>query len=157
MLEYFELVERGDVISLIKDTMKQPFTQDELIKRLYKLNAEMSAREYLILANRFKHSDADLSTKCKWRTFEEEQPDAAVFLLKCWDAEHPEKKRKTYAEDFKEKHPRAEWIARINGLCPIVCRRTIYGKRGRDHCGKGFDKTDDCTACWQEEMEGGDD
>ena len=67
-------------------------------------------------------------------------PDEAADLVEQWAKEHPEKKRKTYAEDFKEKYPKAN----IAG----ICRGNLYGHK--ESC---CPRHGDCVACWNEEME----
>ena len=64
-----------------------------------------------------------------------------------WAKEHPEKKRKTYAEDFKEKYPNHLH----NCGMPIVCRNEVYGYGGRCTVGEAV-KRGGCRSCWNEEM-----
>lgn len=67
--------------------------------------------------------------------------------------EAPEKKRKTYAEDFFSKYPDAPHSTK-NGMVtdrPAACRMVIYG--GGPLC---ITTKCDCAACWNEEMEADD-
>lgn len=63
-----------------------------------------------------------------------------------------EKKRKTYFEDFLQKHPKADMlhIIPLTGRdVPNLCRAIIYGETM--NC-----PVLGCTACWNKEMEGED-
>ena len=62
----------------------------------------------------------------------------AVEILQKWSDEHP---KKTYAQDFFEKFPKAQ--SDSDGT-PYVCRRRIYG----GNC----DYTGACYRCWNEPM-----
>lgn len=66
-------------------------------------------------------------------------PEDAVELVEQWAKEHP---RKTYKQDFFEKHPYATKTEKGN---PVVCRKNIYGWESTG-CGIV------CSACWNEEM-----
>lgn len=62
---------------------------------------------------------------------------------------HPEKK-KTYAEDFFEKFPKAPHSIRDGKITdrPAACRSSVYG------WGLKCSTVHDCAACWNAEMEG---
>lgn len=81
-------------------------------------------------------------------------PEEAVSFVEAWVEDHPEHKRKTYAEDFFEKFPNAEsryYDGRGKaGMIPIPCRQHCYGVIGKKCNGIGCS----CSACWAEEMEG---
>lgn len=74
-----------------------------------------------------------------------------VIKVQKWAEENPEKKRKTYLEDLKEKYPNVS----MNGCGkrPKICRAYLY------HIPQHFCPVDkstgvnDCVACWNEEME----
>lgn len=70
----------------------------------------------------------------------------SIAIIEKWAQEHPEKRRKTYAEDFKQKYPKG---LTINGI-PSYCRETLYKVGGRQLCDE---KSGQCEACWNEEME----
>ena len=76
----------------------------------------------------------------------EDVKTATEFVQK-WSDEHP---KKTYAQDFFEKFPKAQSIS--DGT-PFVCRKRIYG----GECQKD-EECDDymgtCENCWNEPMEG---
>ena len=81
-------------------------------------------------------------------------PEQTVAIVEQWAAEHPEKpekpeKRKTYAEDFFEKFPKAPHLKcrgeELNR--PMACRTSEYCAESR------FCADVDCIACWNEEME----
>ena len=69
----------------------------------------------------------------------------AVENLQKWSDEHP---KKTYAQDFFEKFPKAQ--SDSNGT-PSVCRKTIYGEAPTkvEKC----DGMEACKNCWNEPME----
>ena len=69
----------------------------------------------------------------------------AVENLQKWSDEHP---KKTYAQDFFEKFPKAQ--SNSDGT-PFVCRKRIYGgiRSTLEDCGY----TGTCENCWNEPME----
>ena len=82
--------------------------------------------------------------------------ESVIETVEQWAKEHPEKKRKSYAQDFFEKFPKAEpkyYDGRgKEQMIPIPCRQHCYGVVGRKCNGIGCS----CSACWNEEMEGED-
>ena len=120
---------------------------------------EMTAREFLQTMKRMcyeyggcgacpmEKAVGPKTTCASWRIH---HPDEAIAIVKQWAKEHPQKKRKTYAEDFFEKFPNAPHSTK-NGMVtdrPAACRMVIYG--GSPLC----IATDcDCAACWNAEME----
>ena len=78
-------------------------------------------------------------------TIRAEEIITAVENLQKWSDEHP---KKTYAQDFFEKFPKAQ--GSIDGT-PFLCRQRIYGevppKDGR------CDRRGACKNCWNEPME----
>jgi hypothetical protein len=62
----------------------------------------------------------------------------AIEILQKWSDEHP---KKTYAQDFFEKFPKAQ--SNSDGT-PFVCRKRIYG----GNC----DYTGACYRCWSEPL-----
>ena len=73
-----------------------------------------------------------------------EDAKRAVENLQKWSDEHP---KKTYAQDFFEKFPKAQ--SGSDGT-PFVCRKTIYGEvpPKDEECYMGA-----CKNCWNEPME----
>lgn len=69
----------------------------------------------------------------------------AVEILQKWSNEHP---KKTYAQDFFEKFPKAQknW----DGV-PFVCRKRIYGGI-HSATSEGCDDTRACYRCWSEPL-----
>ena len=69
----------------------------------------------------------------------------AVEILQKWSDEHP---KKTYAQDFFEKFPKAQknW----DGV-PFVCRKRIYGGI-HSATSEGCDDTRACYRCWSEPL-----
>lgn len=65
----------------------------------------------------------------------------AIEILQKWSDEHP---KKTYAQDFFEKFPKAQNYAGVN---PVVCRNKIYGGFKNGDC------AEPCYKCWNEPME----
>lgn len=66
---------------------------------------------------------------------------SAISRLQKWSDKHP---KKTYAQDFLEKFPKAPKDKSFKEKCPWVCRMGIYG----GECpGAGCDK------CWNKPME----
>ena len=75
-----------------------------------------------------------------------EDAKSAVENLQKWSDEHP---KKTYAQDFFEKFPKAQ--SNSDGI-PFVCRKRIYGgihSATLEDC----DYTRACYRCWNEPME----
>lgn len=65
-----------------------------------------------------------------------------------WSDEHP---KKTYAQDFFEKFPKAQ--SNSDGTPLFVCRKRIYG--GIDSAPlEECNYTEACKNCWNEPMEG---
>ena len=73
----------------------------------------------------------------------------AIETLNKWSRENP---RKTYAQDFFEKFPKAQ--SKLDGS-PFVCRKRIY--RGARPAFEDCDYTGPCKNCWNEPMEAADD
>lgn len=71
-------------------------------------------------------------------TIRAEEIITAVENLQKWSDEHP---KKTYAQDFFEKFPKAQSDL---DEAPYVCRQTIYG----EEC-----PNIECYDCWNEPME----
>lgn len=78
-------------------------------------------------------------------TIRAEEIITAVENLQKWSDEHP---KKTYAQDFFEKFPKAQ---RKSDGSPPVCRKSFYGEtRPRfEDC----NYTGSCKDCWNEPME----
>lgn len=68
-----------------------------------------------------------------------------IETIQKWSDEHP---KKTYAQDFFEKFPKAQrnW----DGV-PFVCRKRIYGGI-HSTTSEGCDDTKACYRCWNEPM-----
>lgn len=69
-----------------------------------------------------------------------EDVKTAIEIVQKWSDEHP---KKTYAQDFFEKFPKAPNYAGVN---PVVCRKKIYGEHENCDC------TGVCYRCWNEPM-----
>ena len=69
----------------------------------------------------------------------------AIEILQKWSDEHP---KKTYAQDFLEKFPKAQTCS--DGS-PFVCRKRLYG--GIHSTLENCDYTGACYKCWNEPME----
>ena len=69
----------------------------------------------------------------------DEDIKTAIKTVQKWSDEHP---KKTYAQDFFEKFPKAPEA--VKGKCPFACRRGIYG---------GECPNMECDECWNEPME----
>lgn len=70
-----------------------------------------------------------------------EDVKTAIETVQKWSDERP---KKTYAQDFFEKFPKAPKDELLKGRCPYTCRRSIYAGK----CpGVG------CDECWNEPME----
>ena len=69
----------------------------------------------------------------------------AIEIVQKWSGEQP---KKTYAQDFFEKFPKAQ--SDSDGT-PFVCRKTIYGEvpPKDEKC----DRRGACKNCWNETME----
>ena len=78
-------------------------------------------------------------------TIRAEEIITAVENLQKWSDEHP---KKTYAQDFFEKFPKAQ---SDSNRTPSVCRITIYGEvpTKDERC----DGRESCKKCWNEPME----
>ena len=68
----------------------------------------------------------------------------AIGNLQKWSDEHP---KKTYAQDFFEKFPKAQ--SNSDGT-PFVCRKRIYG--GIHSTLEDCDYTGACYRCWSEPL-----
>lgn len=68
----------------------------------------------------------------------------AIEILQKWSDEHP---KKTYAQDFFEKFPKAQ---SCSDGSPFVCRKRIYG--GIRSTLEDCDYTGACYRCWNEPM-----
>lgn len=122
-------------------------------KRLPPVELPMLAVEYIHISNRMLDEDYQAWDRLKF--FEEnDDADKATAWVKEWAREHPEKRHKTYAEDFFEKFPNAEpkyYDGRgKEQMIPIPCRQHCYGVVGQKCNGIGCS----CSACWNAEMEG---
>ena len=83
--------------------------------------------------------------KCTITTRSAEETITAVENLQKWSDEHP---KKTYAQDFFEKFPKAQSDL---DEAPFACRKRIYGGvRPND---KRCDRREACKNCWNEPME----
>lgn len=78
-----------------------------------------------------------------------EDVKTAIETVQKWSNEHP---KKTYAQDFFEKFPKAQ---RGSDGTPFVCRKEIYGKTRPEF--EDCDYTGTCEKCWNEPMEAADD
>ena len=74
-----------------------------------------------------------------------EDAKRAVENLQKWSDEHP---KKTYAQDFFEKFPKAQ---KKSDESPFVCRKRIYGETRPTF--EDCDYTGSCKSCWNEPME----
>ena len=77
-------------------------------------------------------------------TIRAEEIITAVENLQKWSDEHP---KKTYAQDFFEKFPKAQ--SNSDGT-PFVCRKRIYG--GIRSTLEDCDYTGACYRCWSEPL-----
>lgn len=119
---------------------------------------EMLARELVRIWNRLcKLYNTSPCEQCPVHEWCTSPPRIAEYkemetVLVEWAKAHPEKKRKTYAEDFTEKYPKVCFTADSH---PEGCRNAIY--KG-DSCWLGgmLYGEGDCTTCWNEVMEGED-
>ena len=68
----------------------------------------------------------------------------AIEIVQKWSNEHP---KKTYAQDFFEKFPKAQ--SNSDGT-PFVCRKRIYG--GIRSTLEDCDYTGACYRCWSEPL-----
>lgn len=66
--------------------------------------------------------------------------EKAIEIVQKWSDEQP---KKTYAQDFFEKFPKAPKDKSFEGKCPWACRMGIYG---------GECPHIECTECWNEPM-----
>lgn len=84
---------------------------------------------------------------CIWRLgiVCDEDVKRAIEIMQKWSDEHP---KKTYAQDFFEKFPKAQ---RHSDGAPFACRKRIYG--GVPPKDKECDYTGACKNCWNEPME----
>lgn len=114
---------------------------------------EMTAREFRQAFLRLrKDRDANLDNRLAYLNLEDAvkvcDVDEAVTIVEQWAKEHPEKKRKTYLEDFMQKFPKVKVF--VDGKIAWFCRMEIYD--GITGCCKGRGRGE-CITCWNEEME----
>ena len=69
----------------------------------------------------------------------------AIEILQKWSNEHP---KKTYAQDFFEKFPKAPKDKSAKSEYPDACRNLIYG----GGCPKIESRIDCCYKCWNEPL-----
>ena len=69
-----------------------------------------------------------------------------VEAIQKWSNEHP---KKTYAQDFLEKFPKAQ--SNSDGI-PYVCRQATYGGECPGSECEKYDYTGACYRCWNEPM-----
>ena len=74
-----------------------------------------------------------------------EYAETAIETVQKWSDEHS---KKTYAQDFFEKFPKAQ--SNSDGT-PFVCREEIYGRVSPKF--EDCDYTGTCNNCWNEPME----
>lgn len=82
--------------------------------------------------------------RCTFTTGRAEEVITAIESLQKWSDEHP---KKTYAQDFFEKFPKAQ--SNSDGT-PFVCRKRIYG--GIRSTLEDCDYTGACYRCWSEPL-----
>lgn len=75
-----------------------------------------------------------------------EDVETAIETVQKWSDEHP---KKTYAQDFFEKFPKAPKNKSAKSEYPDACRNLIYG----GGCPKIELRIDCCYECWNEPME----
>ena len=75
-----------------------------------------------------------------------EDVETAIETVQKWSNEHP---KKTYAQDFFEKFPKAQ--SNLDGTPLFVCRKRIYD--GFQPKSKECDYTGACENCWNKPME----
>ena len=73
-----------------------------------------------------------------------EDATRVIEIMQKWSDEHP---KKTYAQDFFEKFPKAQ--SNSDGT-PFVCRKRIYG--GIRSTLEDCDYTGACYRCWSEPL-----
>ena len=83
--------------------------------------------------------------KCTITTRSVEEITTAIENLQKWSDEH---QKKTYAQDFFEKFPKAQLDS--DGT-PFACRKKLYG--GARPNDKRCDRREACKNCWNEPME----
>ena len=75
-----------------------------------------------------------------------EDVKTAIEIVQKWSDEH---QKKTYAQDFFEKFPKAQ--SDLDGAPSFVCRKEIYGSPCPEFEDCGYTGT--CENCWNEPME----
>ena len=75
--------------------------------------------------------------------------ESITDFLKKWAAANPAVKRKTYADDFLEKHPNAAVRKASSGEYPAACRAEVYGV---PYHGRRFLCDMNCRMCWRAPM-----
>ena len=157
-----------DAIEMLDDNKVFIDNFEKAIANLPSAPHEMTAREFVRQFQRMCQSTKECCSKsdCPFHEVDDSEyvegaithtfnctPDVwdvneVVDIVEQWAAAHPERKRKTYAEDFIRKFPNTKIYKEENR--PWFCRKEIYeGKTG--YCG-GYSKGE-CCACWNEEME----
>lgn len=111
---------------------------------------EMTAREFLeILKRQAIVEQREVHIQFYPTSYTLGDFNAWIAQVEQWAKEHPEK-RKTYAEDFKEKFPKVrdlDFKGRKGAGLPNLCKAIVYGLPM--NC-----RVDgDCTACWNEQLE----
>ena len=163
-----DLIRRGDVINVIcemhvggKDAIEHALPNtyaEDLREIIYEVDdipavpQEMTAREYEEAFHRISCEDVE-TYRVWWEAIHDEDWGRAVAIVEEWAKEHPKKKRKTYAEDFRE-HFNREWNDGTSKDIPFfLCRNQLYKGQYCDmHSSKAVNYKA-CAECWNAEME----
>ena len=159
MTRYDDLIRRGDAETLIYDLLAGEPAKDkwsDVGKRIADIPAvprEMTAREFVSEQRRmhntyFKNGCYHCPLLEKGRCLAG-LTNKTIEAVEQWAKEHPEKPRKTYAEDFFEKFPKCEKAECIGDVIPALCRKSVYGGKPLKGCDQGRET---CVDCWNEPM-----
>ena len=150
-----DLIRRGDALKAFDDNIMWGAPRMAL-EKLPAVPQEMTARDFVRGYSRMCHTthqcykcpifaeaDKEKPVKSCW-FWVRDNCEKAVSIVEQWAKEHPEKKQKTYAEDFRE-HFKHEWNDIDNNW---ACKERLYNNNAEctdsPRC--------DCTACWNEPM-----
>lgn len=144
-----KLVSLDAVITAINEGF---LTRAELRRKIMLISPveqPMSAREYERILHRMeKTQPMPEELYLHGKAVNHYEIDKAISIVEQWAKEHPEKKRKTYKEDFLEKFPEVQmrFDEEQTMSRPVGCRMNIYGIEG-PCTGRN------CFSCWNEVIE----
>lgn len=119
---------------------------NKTINFLHELKRLCDSRDECV-ANAANKEDCPMFGICKltYSKICAKDAEKAIEIVQKWSDEHP---KKTYAQDFFEKFPKAPKDKSAKSEYPDACRNLIYG----GGCPKIESRIDCCYKCWNEPL-----